>query len=474
MPIADLQRRDTEVGRIRLGKKTASGRADKLDTFRFTSPDQAMIEEIAQVYGGTAAPWMNEKKRQFEVITEKDVIPVYIPPQVIDPWYESWGAGVCQRRCDGIRDIIHDQPCDCTTDQQGKKSRCKPTTRVNLYLAEIPGMGVWRLETHGIYAAGEMVQLSDRINGIKVPLPARLHLEQRGRKYFNPEKNRIETLDYPVPVLWLDSITTQHVALGGDAVSQVVRAAAAQRLEADTAAAIEASAAPALPAAPPAAPAAPARPPVDPQMVRRALATIAVAQPGEMGGIRERIRQTGDHQQLLDAFQLRLGEQEAEAAEARRVEAERRPPARVMDGGGDDEPPYDQDEDEDEPSVPIAVAAIDDAVAAGASAPWADGERESMLTAAATEWAAAAPVATPEPERAAPGTEAPPAAPAAPEASGDTSGDRQAAMTRLLLLGSQKSFNRAALDEHMKQQHGVGLKAATTEQLAHLVEWIGG
>lgn len=438
MPIADLQRRDTEVGRIRLGKKTASGRADKLDTFRFTSPDEAMIAEIARFYGGTAAPWMNEKKRQFEVITDKDVIPVYIPPQVIDPWYESWGAGVCQRRCDGIRDIIHDQPCDCATDQQGKKSKCKPTTRVNLYLAEIPGMGVWRLETHGIYAAGEMVQLSDRINGIKVSLPARLHLEQRGRKFFNREKNKVETLDYPVPVLWLDSVTTQHVALGGDAVSRVVRAAAAQSLGAEIpVAAIEAPSAPALPAAP----VTQTPPEPDPEMVKRALAMIATAEPEAMDGIHERIVKTGSPRVLLDAFAVRLGEHTAAAANwtARPL---------MLDGGEpDDGPGWGATRDDEFPP-----------------------DDEFTVDPGARPAAPAAPPAAQQPPAR---TEAPPTITRAPEASGGTSGDSVAAMTRLLALGNAKGYKRAQLDELMNQHFGVTLKTATAQQLDALAAVVG-
>lgn len=433
MPIADLQRRDVEVGRIRLGKKTATGRADKLDTFRFTSADKAMIEGVAALYGGKPGPWMNEKKQQYEVITEVDVIPVYIPPQIVDPWYENWGGGACLRRCDGVRDVIHDRPCDCETSEQGKKSKCKPTTRVNLHLAEIPGLGVWRLETHGIYAAGEMVQLSERISGIRVPLPARLHLEQRSRKFYSREKSKVELVEYPVPVLWLDSITTQHVALGGDAVSQVVRAAAAQQLEGDTALALgSATPAPALPAAPQ-APAGPS-----PELIARGLAYIAGCAADQMQDARQRIAKMGDPQELIAAFQARLGELETE-----RQQAEFQARVREMEA-------------DDEPRVPPSVAATDDAIAAGASAPWAEGEREAML---------AAPVAPPAAPQPAPRTDAPPAALSAPEASGNASGDRTAAMTRLLGVAGAKGIKRTELDNRMQTDHDVTLKAATAAQL---------
>ena len=63
MPISPLvlQRRHAELGRIRLGVKVPVGtsgktRPDKLDRFRFTSPNAALIADIATLYGGEARP----------------------------------------------------------------------------------------------------------------------------------------------------------------------------------------------------------------------------------------------------------------------------------------------------------------------------------------------------------------------------------------------------------------------------------
>lgn len=455
MPIADLQRRDTEVGRIRLGVKKG-GRADRLDTFRFTSADQAMIEEIAALYGGEARPWQNDKKRQFEVITETSIIPVYIPPQIVDPWYEQWGNGVCQRRCDGIRDTVHDRPCDCSTDPRGKKSKCKPTTRVNLYLAEVAGMGVWRLETHGIYAAGEMVQMSERINGIRIPLPARLMLEQRGGKRFDREKQKVETLDYNVPVLLLDSVTSRHVALGGDAVTQVVRAAASQAIGA-------AEPMPALGAAP-ATP-----PPPDPEMVRRALAQIATATPEQMADLDQRIKKVGSPPELLAAFQARLAEHELArkrlAAAGEWVAAPSDEPSQAeqvlerLRTAAPDEMDGLRAEIVDLGSPELLVAAWRHRQAAHqqeaerrAEGPW---DTEDPQT------APAAPPAAPEPPEPPAPTGMPPAAPVATEAPGD----RQAAMTRLLVAAGAKDIKRAELDTRMRSDHEVSLKTASAEQL---------
>src|SRR4051812_33568268 len=130
MPIIDLQRRLTEVGRIRIGQKVATKnggtRPGKLDRLRFTSPAKHLIVEIANQLGGTAQPWQAPAGPQFEVVTEASEIPVYVPPQTIDPWYELWGNGYMQRKCDGQREAKRDVACMCSPD----KRECKPTTRI--------------------------------------------------------------------------------------------------------------------------------------------------------------------------------------------------------------------------------------------------------------------------------------------------------------------------------------------------------
>ena len=225
MPIADLQRSLAEVGRIRLGEKVTNSegkvRPSRLDCFRFTSPAEYLIEAVAGLYGGKVEPWDGGQGKQFQVVTDANLIPVYIPPQRIDPNYEQWGNAVCTRRCDGYRDVIHDQPCDCNPNDR----KCKPTTRVNLMLTDVKGLGVWRLETHGIYAASELSQLAELIAGVRVPLPGRLLLQARMRKHWDREKGKVVTKDYRVPVIMLDELTMRQVGVGGDALTQALQGA---------------------------------------------------------------------------------------------------------------------------------------------------------------------------------------------------------------------------------------------------------
>ena len=109
MAIVDIQRRQTEVGRIRLGQKVKASngkeRPARLETFRFTSPSKPLIDAIAKLYGGQVQEWTPPRgAAEWEVVTDAASVPVVVPPQDIgsSQFYESWSAGGCQRRCDEI------------------------------------------------------------------------------------------------------------------------------------------------------------------------------------------------------------------------------------------------------------------------------------------------------------------------------------------------------------------------------------
>lgn len=160
MPILDIQRGLREVGRIRCGDQVAtqSGKTAprKLEHFRITSDDKALIEEIADLYGGEVTKWEGAPVGdQWQVYTTAERIPVVIAPGLaaITQWRELWTGGGCVRRCDSQTEQITKSPCICAA--QGEME-CKPTTRLSVILPEVPGLGVWRLESHGYYAAREL------------------------------------------------------------------------------------------------------------------------------------------------------------------------------------------------------------------------------------------------------------------------------------------------------------------------------
>lgn len=165
MPILDLQMRIRELGRIRIGETRTSQNGktfpSKLGKFRITSASRPLLEKVAQLYGGTVQDWtpQNSNLQQFEVYTESDRLPVLVPPNPVSQWYEHWSGGGCQRRCDGHREVMKDKPCLCGPDPADRL--CKPTTRVNVMLREVEGVGVWRLESHGYNAAVELPQAAE-------------------------------------------------------------------------------------------------------------------------------------------------------------------------------------------------------------------------------------------------------------------------------------------------------------------------
>lgn len=209
MSILGLQRKLREVGRIRLGVQasTSTGKRapKKLDKFRLTSTDRAVIEAAAALLGGTAQAWDNNGSQQWEVFTEANEVKILLPPNPADmafsQWLEMWAKGFCSRRCDGEREQMQDRSCVCDPENR----ECKPTTRLSVLLPEIPGLGLWRLESHGYYAAVELagaVELISQMAGTHTMIPARLRLERREVRRLEGTKAVVRK--FAVPVIDLD------------------------------------------------------------------------------------------------------------------------------------------------------------------------------------------------------------------------------------------------------------------------------
>ena len=210
MRIIELQRRLREVGRIRIGAQVATKngktRPDKLENFRLTSRDQKVIEAAAEQWGGTAQSWDGAPDgKQWEVYTDTDQMNVVVPPgdMAFSQAYEQWSAGGCKVRCDGQWDHVADAECHCDPEARA----CDIHSRLSVILPDLPGMGVWRLDTQGYYAAVELGGLVDLIaahSARGVMLPARLRLEQRSVKRPKPGGGGVETRRFAVPVLDVD------------------------------------------------------------------------------------------------------------------------------------------------------------------------------------------------------------------------------------------------------------------------------
>ncbi|WBB94252.1 hypothetical protein [Verrucosispora sp. WMMC514] len=238
MPIKELQRRLTQVGVIRLGQQLMSKNnkpyPSKLETLRFTSPSKAIVEAAAAQFGGTVQPWASSVGPQFEVITNAREIRVLVPQQQIDPNYELWGNGFRQRMCDGETERISQKGCLCAPVRAAAQAAgrnlkpgevCKPTTRLSVMVADIPSLGVFKLESHGWNAAAELPMLAEAIANAPRPIPARLEVQRREKKLYHPTKpaaEQIESRVFMVPVLHFDFVTPAQAFSG-----QIAAAAAA-------------------------------------------------------------------------------------------------------------------------------------------------------------------------------------------------------------------------------------------------------
>lgn len=195
--ILEAQQRGVEIGRLRMGAKvtTKNGREApaKLAEWRLTSPSRDAITAAAAALGGEAKPWKSPTGPQWEVYSEAASLDVIVPPgEAVEQWFEMWSGGGCQRRCTGAGGVnqISGKPCECPADPIARRDlaasgrACKPTTRLRVALPTLPGIGVWRVESHGFYAAVELVgrhSLLQQAADAGVWIPARLRLEQRQR-----------------------------------------------------------------------------------------------------------------------------------------------------------------------------------------------------------------------------------------------------------------------------------------------------
>ena len=234
MPIRDIQRRQTQVGKIRIGETKDTGKKDKsgrpimrpvkLEKFRFTSPSKALIEQVAEIYGGTPTEWdpQGGGARQWEVYTAAESLPVVVPPNSVSQWYESWAGGACVRRCDGQREMLSDQLCQCSPDPAERL--CKPTTRIALMLADVQGIGVWALESHGYYAATELPAVAELLAAAGGYVAGRLELEERSARR-PKDGGGMETRRWMVPVLHVDAKPAELLALTSATTAPAIEAA---------------------------------------------------------------------------------------------------------------------------------------------------------------------------------------------------------------------------------------------------------
>jgi hypothetical protein len=217
--ILTLQRQARELGRLRTGY-TDGKRPVRSRTWIVTSHAEHYIEAAAEQWGGTVEKWqpLGSGPQQYRVITEVESIDALMPPgDPLSQYNELWSGGGCQRRCDGERELLSNQPCLCMRQfgedwhLQKKGTVCAATSRLNVILPDMPDVGVWRAETHSFYAANEWGGTVDMVlsgTGGKGLVPVALRIEPRQRVAGG------QTKKFPVVVVEIRGITTRQALTG--------------------------------------------------------------------------------------------------------------------------------------------------------------------------------------------------------------------------------------------------------------------
>ncbi|MFE1348181.1 hypothetical protein [Streptomyces sp. NPDC058757] len=217
--ILNIQRRTAEHGRLRTGY-TQGNRPVRSATWVITSHSEEHVRTAAELWGGEPEEWkpLNSTIAQWRVITKAASIEALITPgDPLNQYNEMWSASGCQRRCDGETELLTRQPCLCAArfgedwHTQPKGRVCSTTSRLNVMLPDLSGMGMWRAETHSFYAASEWGGMVDMVlagtdgRGF-VPVTLRIEPRQVVREG--------KTKKFPVVVVELRGVTPRQALAG--------------------------------------------------------------------------------------------------------------------------------------------------------------------------------------------------------------------------------------------------------------------
>lgn len=224
--VIGVQRRFMQLGRVRLGEKGPKGEPKRLNSFRFTSASERLLNAVAAKYGGTVTTWTGAPDEgYFQVTTEATSLDIILPPTFSEEdgapstsysqWFELWSKGGCQRRCDGVTDSLSGSPCMCDASVRDAgtdpKGTCSIITRVSFIIPDLPGLGVWRLDSGGWNAAVELpgtLSLLAQAASEQRFIPAVLSLQNR------TSKKDGQTRRFVVPVIELPDVTIGQLVSG--------------------------------------------------------------------------------------------------------------------------------------------------------------------------------------------------------------------------------------------------------------------
>ncbi|MGI9297848.1 MAG: hypothetical protein ACR2QC_08110 [Gammaproteobacteria bacterium] len=213
------------LGRIRAGDRSGRNNAPKrLDHFRLTSDNKPRLEYAVKLgWGEEVIEWPDAPEgRQWQMYGTMDSLTVVVPKIAAFSQYdELWSGAECIYRCDGtsilktqphkdypglgeVGGIQEGMPCVCEQFSE----RVPTVTRVSLFLPELPGVGVWRLDTRGFYAGTELqgiVGMLEEASRRGMYIEADLGISQRKRR------SNGQTRIFPVPTLQPRELTMGQI-----------------------------------------------------------------------------------------------------------------------------------------------------------------------------------------------------------------------------------------------------------------------
>ena len=190
------------AGKLKFG--VFDGRRPKaISTWRLMSPNEDLIRQAAEVYGGTPKEFHHDRANppdQWELITEQSTLDVWIPPNAIDRGYEQWTTKGMSRWCDGTTSLFYggrakgdtSPPPEvaCACDEPGW-GECKRKLRFMVILPQLTFTGGWMVETssdeafHAFPAASELMRMvQDSTNLIAGELALEKRSKAGGSKQF--------------------------------------------------------------------------------------------------------------------------------------------------------------------------------------------------------------------------------------------------------------------------------------------------
>lgn len=217
--LRNIQARAAEHGRLRTGY-TQGNRPVRSATWVITSHSEEHVRRAAELWGGEPEQWqpLNSTISQWRVITASPSIEALITPgDPLNQYNEMWSKGGCQRRCDGETELLSRQPCLCARQfgedwyTQPKGRVCSATSRLNVMLPDLSGMGMWRAETHSFYAAQEWGGMVDMVlagTSGQGFVPVTLRIEPRQRVADG------QTKKFPFVVVELRVVTPRQALAG--------------------------------------------------------------------------------------------------------------------------------------------------------------------------------------------------------------------------------------------------------------------